>query len=83
MANDFVHFFSHRAGEFLDEDWHCLTELLAKHESKTPQQISEEIKGQIEERKCPGSRHPFETWGSPELLARIKTAQAAKTNAQA
>ena len=74
MNNDFVHLFSHAAGEFADEECWYLVERIAIHEGKTHQQVSMELKDHWEGRKVPG-QHPFQTWGLRELLNRIKASQ--------
>jgi len=71
---NFALLFSHSAGEFADEEFSSIIKQIAAHEGKTESQVIEEILEMVEERIVVGS-HPFQTWVSPELMARIKASK--------
>ena len=78
--SDWLLYFSFAAGEFADEECFYIVERIVIHEGKTHEQVEQEIKDHWEERKAPGLQHPFQTWGSPELLKRIRDSEHVKVD---
>ena len=75
MNQDFVRYFSFAASEFADEEWFYIVERIARHEGKIHEQVSKEIREHTEERIVRGDPHPFQSWGSLQLLKRIEASQ--------